>query len=240
MRGLPSRRRPASSNTPDGSSTCSRRLCAPRRNRSPDDRNADRADDWTRRQGSVQRQHRHPVSRPHAGAVRAAWGVQPDDQGDRRPGRRSASHGRRSRHRARRGRLAGARQPSRHQPRRLLRDADGRNAGGRCDRPRRATAHGGRPEGERRSASAICRPSSCTISSKGLRSARARTCTSRCSTADRTITRSKRCSRHSHGRCASRARRTSGSRGCCRARRGCCRANRKVRTTSDKRHDCAH
>ena len=63
---------------------------------------------------------------------------------------------------------------------------------------------------------------------RGLRaSARAPTSTSRCCTADRAITRSKRCSRRSRARCASPARRTSRSRGCCRAPRGCCdRADR--------------
>ena len=58
----------------------------------------------------------------------------------RRSRRRSASHGRGSRHRARRGGVEGARQPARHQPRRLLRDADGRDAGGRRDRSRRPAA----------------------------------------------------------------------------------------------------
>ena len=170
---------PASSSTRGAASTSSRRSCAPRGNRSPDDRDADRADARARRQGPLRRAHRHPVSRSHAGAVRAPRRVRPEGQGDRRPRRRSASHRRGSRHRARRSGVAGARRPPRHQPRRLLRDADGRNAGRGRDRSRRPAAHGRRSEGEASRASAICRPSWCTISSKGSRSARAPTCTSR-------------------------------------------------------------
>ena len=45
--------------------------------------------------------------------------------------------------------LAGHRQQARHQSRRLLRDADGRDAGGRRDRPQRPAARGRRHEGER-------------------------------------------------------------------------------------------
>ena len=41
----------------------------------------------------------------------------------------------------------GARRPTRHQPRRLLRDADGRNAGRRRHRSRRPAARGRRSEG---------------------------------------------------------------------------------------------
>ena len=48
-------------------------------------------------------------------------------------------------HRARRGGVEGARRPARHQPRRLLRDADGRDAGRRGRRSRRTAARGRRP-----------------------------------------------------------------------------------------------
>ena len=160
-------------------STYSRRFCAPRGNRPTDDRNADRALAHARRARHVRRPHRHPVSRSHAGAVRAARRVRPDGQGHRRPRRRPASHRRRPRHRARRSRVEGARRSQGHQSRRLLRDADGRNAGRRGDRSRRPAAHRRRPEGEGAAASAICRPSSCTTSSRASRSARAPTCTSR-------------------------------------------------------------
>ncbi len=118
--------------------------------------------------GTVPGAHRHPVPRSHARAVRAPRRVRPDGDRDRRSRRRSAPHGRGSRHRARRGRVEGARRPPRHQPRRLFRDADGRNAGGGRDRSRRPAAHGGRSEGRRCGGSAICRPSSCTTSSKGF------------------------------------------------------------------------
>ena len=63
---------------------------------------------------------------------------------DGRPRRRSASHRRGSRHRARRGGVDGARRRARHQPRRLLRDADGRDAGRRGHRSRRPAARGRR------------------------------------------------------------------------------------------------
>ena len=160
--------------------------------------------------GTYQRPDRHPFPRSHAGAVRASRRLRPDDRRERRPRRRSAPHRRGSRHRARRGRLGCARHAARHQPRRLLRDADGRNAGGRGHRSRRAAARRRRSEGESRRASATCRPSSCTTSSKASRSARAPTCTSRCSTAARAIITSRRSSRRSRERCASPARKTSG------------------------------
>ena len=63
-----------------------------------------------RRQGHVPGPHRHPLPRSHAGAVRAPRRVRSDGRRDRRSRRRSAPHRRGSRHRARRGGLAGARQ----------------------------------------------------------------------------------------------------------------------------------
>ena len=58
---------------------------------------------------------------------------------------------------------------ARHQSCWLLRHADGRDAGGRGDRSRRAPAYGRGDEGARCGSSAICRPSSCTISSTASR-----------------------------------------------------------------------
>ena len=81
-----------------------------------------------RRQGTVRHLDRHPVLRPHAGAGHPPRRLRPEAARDRRPRRRSAPHRRGRRHRARRGRVSRARQPPRHQPRRLLRDADGRDA----------------------------------------------------------------------------------------------------------------
>ena len=193
------------------------------RNRSADDRNADRADD--RRSTARAATRCGPASAFSITCWSCSRGTARFDltiDGDRRPRRRSAPHRRGSRHRARRGGVEGARRPARHQPRRLLRHADGRDAGGRGDRSRRPAARRRRSEGEGAAASAICRPSWSTTSSKASRSARAPTSTSRCSTAARAITRSRRCSRRSRARCASRARRTGGWRGCCRAPRGCC------------------
>ena len=89
--------------------------------------------------------------------------------GRRRPRRRSAPHRRGRRHRARRGRVAGARHAARHQPRRLLRDADGRDAGGGGHRPRRPAARRRRPGRARAARSATCRPSWCTTSSRASR-----------------------------------------------------------------------
>ena len=91
-----------------------------------------------RRPGPLRRPHRHPVLRSHARAVHPARRLRPDAARDRRPRRRSAPHRRGRRHRARRGGAEGARRPQGHQPRRLLRDADGRDAGGRGDRSRAA------------------------------------------------------------------------------------------------------
>ena len=119
-------------------------------------------------------------------------------------------------------RAEGARRPQGHQPRRLLRDADGRDAGRRGRRSRRPPARHGRSEGEgahgRRPAARAGRTTSSTASP----SAPAPTCTPRCCTDARAITTSRPCSRRSRARCAWRARRTRGWRRCCRARRGCC------------------
>ena len=96
-----------------------------------------------------------------------------------------------------------------HQPRRLLRDADGRDArrrGHRSVRARRTPSSTWLKVPCRWSA--ISRPSSCTTSSTASPRAPARTCTSRCSTAARATTRSRRSSRRSPARCASPARRT--------------------------------
>ena len=59
-------------------------------------------------------------------------------------------------------RFGRARQPARHQPRRLFPDADGRNACGRRDRSRRPHPHRRRSAAEGPDASAISRRSSCT------------------------------------------------------------------------------
>ena len=181
------------------------------RNRSADDRNADRADARPRGQGPV------PASAPASGSSITCsssfarhGGFDLRDRGRRAistsisitPSRTSAS---RSARRCRRRSATGA--------------ASTAPAISSCRWTRRSpsrpsiSAAGRTPSSISRCASrasAICRPSSCTISSTASRSARARTCTSRCCTADRAITRSKRCSRRSPARCASRARRTSG------------------------------
>ena len=88
-----------------------RRFCAARHSQADDDRDLDRAAARSRRQGHLRRQHRHPLLRSHAGAVRAAWRLQPEAGGQGRPRRRSAPHRRGCRHRARRSGVAGARQP---------------------------------------------------------------------------------------------------------------------------------
>ena len=225
--------RPASSNTRSGRRRRWRR-CAEGGNRSADGGNADPPRPESRRHGPLRQSHRHPLSRSHARSGRAAWRLRSRREAHGRPRRRSASHGRRRRHRARRSRAQALGNRARHQSRRLLRDADGRDAGRGRHRSRRPAAHGRRHEGQRAASSAICRPSSCTTSSRASRWARAPTSTSRCCTAARIITRSKRASRRSPARCAWPARRTSGWRRCCRARRACCdRAGRLRRRQSD-------
>ena len=114
-----------------------------------------------------------------------------------------------------------------HQPRRLFRHADGRDAGGRRHRSRRPAARRRRSEGAR----AARRRSADRARARLLRRLRARRARERARQgAVRPIeppSRSRRCSRRSPARCASRARRTSAWRGCCRARRACCdRAHR--------------
>ena len=175
-----------------------------------------------RRQGALRRLDRHQVLRSHAGAGHPPRRLRSAAARHRRSRRRSAPHRRGRRHRARRGGVGGARQPPRHQPRRLLRHADGRNARRRRHRPERADSRGDRPASSRSAASAISRRSSCTTSSTASRRARGPTSTSRCSTAARATIRSRRCSRRSRARCAMRARRTGGSRGSCPAPRSCC------------------
>ena len=148
----------------------------------------------------------NPVPRSHAGTVRAARRVRPTIEA-RATRRRSAPHGRGPRHRARRGGVPGARHRR------------GINRAGYFVMPMDETLAvaaidlGGRPHAAvdlklRVGRSAISRPSWCTISSRGSRSARARTFTSRSSTADRATITSKRCSRRSRVPCGSRARRT--------------------------------
>ena len=66
--------------------------------------------------------------------------------GDRRSRRRSAPHRRGRRHRARRGGAQALGDRTRHQPRRLLRHADGRDAGRGGDRSRRPAARRRRSE----------------------------------------------------------------------------------------------
>ena len=101
-----------------------------------------------RRHGPLRRPHRHPVPRSHAGAGRAARRVRPDARRRRATSTSTSTTPSRTRHRARRG---GRRRRSaiaaRHQPRRLLRDADGRDAGGRGDRSRRPAARRRRSAG---------------------------------------------------------------------------------------------
>ena len=104
--------------------------------------------------------------------------------------------------------LEGARRPQGHQSRRLLRDADGRDARGRgasisSGRPHavvdlKVKVRHGRRSAERAGARLL----------RGLRPGRARQRPRRrCSTADRATTTSRRCSRRLRGRCASPARR---------------------------------
>ena len=140
LRRLPPHRHRASSSTHAAASRRWKRSCAPRRNRPPDEGNADRRAPRARRQGPIRRSHGHPVSGSHARALRAPRRVRPPHRGRRRSRRRSAPHRRGSRHRARRGGVEGGRHPARHQSRRLFRDADGRDAGGRGDRSRRTAA----------------------------------------------------------------------------------------------------
>ena len=99
-------------------------------------------------QGTYRGADRHPVPRSHAGAVRAARRLRPEVQatGDLDVDQH---------HTVEDLGIAlgeavstGARQPARHQSRRLLRHADGRDAGGRRHRPRRPPACGRRPQGE--------------------------------------------------------------------------------------------
>ena len=128
-------------------SRSSRRCCAPRGDRPENDRDPDRPDARDRGTGPLPGEDRHPLPGSHAGAVHAARRIRPESPGHWRPRRRSAPHRRRRRHRARRGGVEGPGRPARHQPGRLLRDADGRDPGGGGDRSRRPVARRGRSEG---------------------------------------------------------------------------------------------
>jgi hypothetical protein len=88
-------------------------------------------------------------------------------------------------------RYRSARHAPRHQPRRLLRHADGRDAGGRRHRPRRAGPHHVDLKLKREAASATSRQNWCTTSSMASPRRRAPTSTSRCSTAARATTTSR-------------------------------------------------
>ena len=91
-----------------------------------------------RRRGPLRRQHRHPLPRSHAGAVRAPRRVRPE--GARRRATSTSISTTRWRISASRSarRCQRARQPQGHQPRRLLPDADGRDARRRGHRSGRA------------------------------------------------------------------------------------------------------
>ena len=102
------------------------------------------------------------TSRPASGSSITCWSWSPgtaasicDLRRERRPRRRPAPHRRGRRHRARRSGVDGARQPARHQPRRLLRHADGRDARRRGDRSRRPRRTRSSICGSRSAASAI-------------------------------------------------------------------------------------
>ena len=209
-----------------------RSFCAARGDRSADDRDADPPGADAGRARALLRCDGHPVPRSHAGALRPPWRVRPRRR--RRPAtsmsisitlsRISASPS------AKRCRRRSG--PPRHQSRRLLRHADGRDAGGGRDRSRRPAARGRRPELR---VAARRRPAGRAGARllRGLRaSARARTSTSRCSTDARATTTSRRCSRRSPARCASPARRTAAGDGRCRAPRGCCDGLHDLRPSS--------
>ena len=229
LRRLPPHRHRASSNTRAAPSPRWKRSCAPRRNRSADDRDADRADDsaldgkgrYRVRTGIRFLDHMLELFARHGGvrpADRRATGDLDVDQ----------------HHTVEDLGIALGEAVSK-----ALGNRRGINRAGYFVMPMDETLAvaaidlGGRPHAvvdlkvtrraRRRSAD---RAGPRFL--RGLRaSARAPTCTSRCCTADRAITRSKRCSRRSRARCASPARRTSGWRACCRAPRACCdRAHR--------------
>ena len=193
--------------------------------RSPDDRDADPRPPGASTARAVRRADRHPLLRSHAGAVRAARRLRSDARRQRAistsisttPSKTSASSS------ARRVEALGDRKG--HQPRRLLRDADGRDA----RRSRRSIWAAGRtPWSIRRCECALVGDLQTELVHDffdGFAHRRPRQrARRRCCTAAPATTTSKRCSRRSPARCASRARGTRGWRRCCRAPKDCCDA----------------
>ena len=177
-----------------------------------------------RRARTLRRSHRHPVPRSHAGARRATRRVRPHASrptGDLDVDQHHTVEDRRYRARARRCRPRSATRRGINRAGYFVMPMDETLAVAAIDLGGRI-ARGRRPEAAGEAVSATCRRSWSTISSTASRRAPGRTSTSRCCTAARAITRSKRSSRRSRARCGSPAHATGSWRACCRRPRDCC------------------
>ena len=141
------------------------------------------------------------LPRPHAHAAGQARGDRSDGQGRRRPGRRSAPHGRGRRHLPGPGAARGAGRQGGHPPLRPLHAADGRDARHRGRRPRRPglLRLPGRVSHAPRSASSTA--NWWPTSGRPSRPTPCATCTSSCTTAATATTSPKASSRPRPGRC---------------------------------------